>query len=351
MFLNKNTNGYYYIYFKCEISNKRKKISCKTKSKSEAVKVLSNFTNLSIDNEKNKSKQIYYLEELRTEVLKYVKVNLRKTTVQIYNRVLNDMIRIIKNKPVKLISIRDIENYKSIRLNEVRNTTVNIDLKTMRAIFNIALKWNWITINPTKEVNLLLITQKEKLAFSETELKIIINNISNVKLLNIVLFASYTGCRLSEILNVQWKDMNFNDKILIIRNKENFMTKTGKIRQIPISDKFFELLNSILDQKPDDKILSFYNPENYIFLNTINRKFIPSFVSMKFKKVLRKLNFPEKFHFHCLRHTFITNLIKSGVNINYVKEIAGHSEIQTTMNYIHIVTDDLREAVNRININ
>ncbi len=121
----------------------------------------------------------------------------------------------------------------------------------MRAIFNIALKWNWITNNPTKEVKLLLITQKEKLAFSETELKIIINNISNVKLLNIVLFASYTGCRLSEILNVQWKDINFNEKILIIRNKENFMTKTGKIRQIPISDKFFELLNSILDQKAD----------------------------------------------------------------------------------------------------
>ncbi|MBK8552806.1 MAG: tyrosine-type recombinase/integrase [Ignavibacteria bacterium] len=47
---------------------------------------------------------------------------------------------------------------------------------------------------------------------------------------------------------------------------------------------------------------------------------------------------------------FITSLIKSGVNKNFVKEIAGHSEIQTTMNYIHIVTNDLREAVNKIKI-
>lgn len=37
------------------------------------------------------------------------------------------------------------------------------------------------------------------------------------------------------------------------------------------------------------------------------------------------------------------------MNINYVKEIAGHSEIKTTMNYIHIVTEDLREAVDKIN--
>ncbi len=66
------------------------------------------------------------------------------------------------------------------------------------------------------------------------------------------------------------------------------------------------------------------------------------YVSKEFKKILRSINFPEKFHFHCLKHAFITNLIKVGVNINYVKEIAGHSDIHTTMNYIHILTEDLR---------
>ena len=67
-----------------------------------------------------------------------------------------------------------------------------------------------------------------------------------------------------------------------------------------------------------------------------------------FKKYVRKAELPEKFHFHCLRHTFITELIKNGININYVKELAGHSDIKTTMNYIHIITDDLRKAVNSI---
>lgn len=350
MFLFKNPNGYYYLYYKCEYTHKRRKLSCKTKSKSEALKFFSNFSNESKEEVTKKFNQVFYISDLKKEILKYVSANLRKTTLQIYNRVLNDMLRIIKDKPLRLVTNQDIENFKNIRLEEVKNTTTNIDLKTIRAIFNIALKWNWINNNPMKGVKLLLISQKEKLAFTESELTLIINNICDSKLRSIVLFASYTGCRLNEILNIQWKDINFEENILSIRNKENFKTKTGKIRQIPISDNLLNLLNEILEQVPSKNILTIYEPTSYIFQNSKKKRFIVSFISMKFKNVLRKLNLPEKYHFHCLRHTFITNLIKSGVNINYVKEIAGHSAIQTTMNYIHIVTDDLREAVNQIKI-
>ena len=53
---------------------------------------------------------------------------------------------------------------------------------------------------------------------------------------------------------------------------------------------------------------------------------------------------------HCLRHTFITNLVKAGANINYIKQIAGHSDIKTTENYIHIGIEDLRNAINKVNI-
>ncbi len=70
----------------------------------------------------------------------------------------------------------------------------------------------------------------------------------------------------------------------------------------------------------------------------------------KFKKYLRQARLPEKYHFHCLRHTFITNLIKNGVNINYAKQLAGHSDLNTTMGYIHIETEDLREAVNLVKV-
>jgi len=148
----------------------------------------------------------------------------------------------------------------------------------------------------------------------------------------------------------QWKDINFEDRTINIFNKEDFRTKTGKQRQIPVSDELFQLLSELLNHNTEKNILTLFNPDKYIFSLRYGTKMRIDYVSKEFKKVLRKIKLSEKFHFHCLRHTFITNLIKSGVNINYVKEIAGHSEIQTTMNYIHIVTNDLREAVNKINI-
>lgn len=354
MFLFKNPNGFYYLYFNCEITHKRKKISCKTKLKSEAVKFLSDFKNNISGIEtrkKQKEMNVHYISDLRSEVMKYVNDNFRKGTAEIYSGLFNNMLRIYKNdKPIRLLTNKDIEFYKSERLNEVSKSTVNIDLTTMKAVFNIAVKFNWIENNPCKNVSKLSISEKEILSFSGAEVNLILNNIQDIYLKNIVLFNLYTGCRISEILNIQWKDVNLNERILYIRNKVNFETKRGKNREIPISDKLSDFLNDLLKVNSNENIFPINDPDKYIFVNERGIKFNIDYISKKFKKILRFLNFPEKFHFHCLRHTFITNLIKSGVNINYVKEIAGHSDIQTTMNYIHIVTNDLREAVNKINI-
>jgi site-specific recombinase XerD len=348
MFLFKRKNGTYYLQFKDEISGKQKAISTKAKYKPEALKFLSQF-NSKLKAARERKQIVFYISDLRNEVLKYVLDNMQGSTCQIYNRVLNDMLRIIGNKPVKLITVKDIENYKSFRISEVKPSTVNIDLSTMKAAFNIALRFDWISINPVKSVKKILITQKEYLSFTETQVNIILNNIHNTTIRDFVRFAFLTGCRLNELINLQWKDVNFADRLLTIRNKENFKTKTGKIRYIPISDSLFNLLNDILQQNPGENVLSYFNPEQYIFRNINNFKYNKNYVSKYFKDVLRKLNFDNKFHFHCIRHTFISSLIKSGVNINYVREIAGHSEIRTTMNYIHISTEDLREAMNKIN--
>jgi integrase len=348
MFLTKRQNGFYYLYIKDDLTGKRKAISCKTKYKAEAMKFISNFKNNSAEQIKKTSNHVLYLADLQREVLKYVSDNLRLGTLLLYRNAFKDLIRIIGNKPIKLISISDIEKFKSVRLTEVKPTTVNIQLTTTKAVFNIAIRFNWLNSNPCNAIKKISIPQKERLCFNQIELKLILNNCVNPLLNNLIKFALLTGCRLNEICNVQWKDINFQELLLNISNKDNFNTKSGKKRVIPISDELMKVLNEMLDQKPNDNVLSLYNPDNYIFSIRNGTRLHIEYVSKLFKKILRKCNFPERYHFHCLRHTFITNLIKSGVNINYVKEIAGHSEIQTTMNYIHIVTNDLRDAVNKI---
>jgi len=346
MFVTKRVNGYYYLYFNNEISGKRTMVSCKTKKKPEAMKFLFNFKHNS-DLPNTADQTVIYLSDLQTEVLKYVNDNLRPGTVLIYKSTLKNLLRIIKDKPIKLITSNEIENYKSIRLKEVSQTTVNIELATMKAIFNIGIRFNWIEKNPAKDIKKIAIPQKQRLCFNEIEIKLILNNCKPL-IKNIVTFALYTGMRLNEICNVQWKDINFEDRTINILNKQDFKTKTGKQRQIPVSDEIFKLLNEMLDHNSNGNILNMYDPEKYIFSFKFGLRMRIDYVSKQFKKVLRKLNMNEQFHFHCLRHTAITALIKNNVNINFVKTLAGHQSISTTLGYIHLVTEDLRQAVNKI---
>lgn len=351
MSLNKHKNGVWYYHFVSPLSGKRNALSTGMKNKSDATNVIIKPEFQARIAKPKEQLKLIYIDELREEVMKYVINNFEYSTAKLYRTVFDIMKRIFNDRPIKLITASDIEYYKSVRIGEVRRATVNKDLTIMKAIFNIAIRFEWIYKNPVKGVKKLSIPEKEHLAFTDLQIKMFLDYIPLQSIKNFVIFALLTGCRLDEIINLQWKDIDFAERILTIRNKPNFKTKSGKIRQIPISEKLNELLIEMAKIKKDNNIICFINPEWYIFCKTSHYKYNKNYVSKYFKSVLRSLNFNEKYHFHCLRHTFITNLIKSGVNINYVKEIAGHSEISTTMNYIHINIDDLREAVNKININ
>jgi integrase/recombinase XerD len=344
MFLSKQHKGTYYLFYNDEITGKRKKVSTKTKKKPEAYDFLNSFQAGTLP----KKNPIIYLQGLQEEVLKYTQTNLSLSTHKLYVSAIKNLLNFIGNKPIKQITTKELDNYKNKRSKEIEKATVNIELCCIKAIFNLALKWDFISFSPAKEVKKFSIEQKEILSFSDSELKILLDTIPEGNLKNIVLFALYTGCRENEIVNIQVKDINLAERVISIINKEDFKTKSRKIRYIPISEKLAGLLHNIL--KNERNIYTLFNPDMYFF-NKNGIKFDKNYVSKQFKKYLRLADLPEKFHFHCLRHTAITNLVRAGVNINYIKQIAGHSDIKTTENYIHIGIEDLREAVNKVNIN
>ena len=350
---NKCKSKVYYIYFTNSLTGKYTRISTRTKSKPEAVKFLSDFKNnlkSRIERAEQENSKVHYISDLQTEVIKYVSDNMSASNTKLYKTLFKNILEFFGDVPINLISFKDIELYKGKRLETVSKASVNKDLSILKSAFNIAIRFNWIKQNPAKNVKKVILSEKERLCFEPEQIKLIINNIHNVTFKNLVIFALHTGCRLNEVINIQWRDINLHERLITIRNKADFKTKTGKIRQVPISDNLYSLLKSLMYGDNNEKIVNFINTDMYLFCNANGYKYSKHYASAYFKKVLRKLNIAEKFHFHCLRHTFITQLIKAGVNINYVKEIAGHSTIGTTMNYIHISTNDLRDAVNKVSV-
>ncbi len=338
MFLSKRKSGVYYIFYKDELSGQTKKVSAKTKNYKEAQKKLVEFqTTLT---EQNKSK-FFTVKSLSEFVLDYVQNNFTKSTLQLYKRAFKEFINIIGNKIAFDVTPEDIEHFKKIRLNSVSAVTLNIELRNLKSSYNLAKKFKHSYHNPFTDVKQIKEVQKEKMVFTDDEILLLINAIDIPLLKNFVMIGLYTGMRLAEILNLQWKDILLEDKIIKVLNKENHRTKTTKIRSIPISEKLYPV---ILAMKNENK--ETYIGEKYLFQSYTDRPFDKSFITTKFKSCVIKAGLPDHLHFHNLRHTFITQLLRKGISIYKVKVLAGHSSIKTTEGYAHLIVEDLRNAVN-----
>jgi integrase/recombinase XerD len=333
MFLSK-VGKIYHIYFTNPNTGKRTKISTKEKTKRNALRYLYNFGNKQRPKNVKKS-----LVEFKLEMLQYAKIHYAKSTIDLFKRSLDNLIAINGNIMTNYLQNLHIEKYKSERLLAgASRTTVNMEFRALRSMFNTGITLRLIEGNPCVGVKKLSVPEKEILAFTEKEIEEILSQIQEQPLRSIVQTALYTGCRINEILNLQWRDIDLENRVLTILNKPNFQTKTGRIRRLPISEKLFLIFSNLPNQEN----------MNYVFVNAATGKLNKNHISKLFKKYLRTLRFNERYHFHCLRHTFITQLARKGVNIYNIKYLAGHHDIKTTELYMHQFTEDLKNAVNLI---
>lgn len=263
----------------------------------------------------------------------YLEANKSPNTITLYKNALKLFSQINKKVYLKDINSQDLEDFKVTLVNDKikkRNkTTIGMYLRALKSCLTYAFDHNYIGVNPGLKVKSFKEPEKEVLSFTDEQVKTILENADdNIK--QIIRFALLTGMRLREISNCKFSDIKGD--ILTIGNKKDFNTKSKLIRRIAVSRQLKELINS-LDRNNE-----------YLF----NYKDAVS-ISKLFKKLLVKIKFEDKFHFHCLRHTFITNMLNAGVPIVKVKEIAGHSDIKTTMRYAHISSID-KEAMEVIRV-
>ena len=151
--------------------------------------------------------------------------------------------------------------------------------------------------------------------------------------------ALQTGMRKTEILQLNKNQINFERRTITILFSTKLKTKnkgTTK-REIPISDKLFKILSEIFDDP--SRQYAFLNPQTEKPYTTITKTF---------KTILKKAQI-DNFRFHDLRHTFATRLVSKGIDLVVIKELLGHSSIETTMIYAHSMPEMKLKAIDIIN--
>lgn len=353
-FLSKRYKGIYYLYYRDPISGRRKSQTTKTTILKEAKDFQHTYltqlqAQLNTEANPNPVKIPYTVDDLQNKILELLQMNTKGVPDSIIQKNSKVIIRIFSNlklytggnKQLTHLTSLEMETWKFKRASDISQTSVNIELRTIKAWLNRGIVWGMLERNPLKGIKQFEIPERERICFTDEEIQLVLSYIKNQRIKDIVEFAVYSGCRLSEIINLEWNDIDLEQSSIGIRNKDGYTTKTKRNRDIPISNKLSVIINRVRAERKQSEW-------DYVFCKDNGFKYDICYISRKFKMYLRRADLPEKFHFHSLRHTFATNFLKSTHNIYYAKNILGHSNIKTTEIYLHADNESLLKAMNQM---
>jgi len=140
----------------------------------------------------------------------------------------------------------------------------------------------------------------------------------------IVLTLIYSaGLRGQEVINLKISDIDFERMTIHIRQ-----SKYKKDRIVPLSPTMSIGLK---------KYISVEHPHIWLFNGKkLSSRYSERGLSWVMREALKKTTISKKVNLHSLRHTYATHLLEEGVNIVTLKELLGHSQITTTMIYLHV---------------
>jgi len=241
------------------------------------------------------------------------------------------------NRPVDQLNEYDIRNFLFYLINEkkVMPQTVNTYSAAIRFLFAV-------TLNRT--LNYLQIPRQKKRktlpeVLTREEVSSIIDSCSNIKHKAMLTVVYSSGLRISEAAALKIQHIDSKNMRLFVEDG-----KGGKDRYTLLSETCVGVLREYWKKyRPN-------HPEGWLFLGTYNVSHItPDGIEYAFNAAVKRANITKDVSVHSLRHAFSTHLLEDGATLLQVKELLGHSSIQTTTVYLHLanLTADVKSPLDR----
>ena len=292
----------------------------------------------------------------RTMFLEHVRVHSpdKPKTHQRYRKVLEHFERILSHKKfVEAITRGDIDDYKTRRSREfseqhrhrqITPRTINFEVSVLRTFFYFMINERGLRMeNPCARFKVLR-DQKQKAGrqpptYAHREIDRLFAACDDFER---TVFATLllTGLREQELYYLAWRDADLkNPKKATIRisgdGKEGFSPKDYEERSIPIPQELAGLLRKLP------------RTSEWVFPNAKGQRM--NHLLRRLKEVAGRAKVPNA-TLHKFRHTYATRLLESGCDIVTVQRLMGHSDLETTRQYLNPDDDLKRRAVNRLSL-
>jgi integrase len=269
------------------------------------------------------------LPELGERYIEYAKLHKRswKRDVQM----LGNLLAFFGESKLRDITPLRVEQYQRERVNAVCPATSNREMALLKHMFNVAERWG--EHQGTNPVRLVRFLPEDNLRFEtlseEQERRLLLA--SPPYLREMIVFAINTGLRTSDIFNLQWTEVDTDQKRL-----KKIVKKSERPLSLPLNDAACGIIEA--------RLAAQHGP--YVFYNPMTGDRFKD-VKGAMAAAVRRAGLP-KITWHMFRHTFASRLTRNGVDIVTVKDLLAHSNISTTMRYAHSNDDAKRRAVQRL---
>ncbi|MEA2077349.1 MAG: tyrosine recombinase XerC [Candidatus Marinimicrobia bacterium] len=246
------------------------------------------------------------------------------------------------------ISLNDIDKI-TLRhflgmLTEVKYTarSAGRKLAALKSFFKYCLRRGWIEKNPAYSIKSPKIPKTLPNVLSKEQTRRLFQNIDVHDLITardaamIEMFYA-AGIRLSELINLQLRDIQFHNNLISVLGKGN------KQRLLPLGEMSRDALELYLKYYEQE----FGKPGNNdpLFISRSGKRISVRNVRLRVEKYLREVSDGAKKNSpHVLRHSFATHLLDEGADLESVRMMLGHESLSTTQIYTHVRMDRLKDA-------
>lgn len=242
-------------------------------------------------------------------------------------------------KPFSDITANDIRlylyDYKSSH--QISDSTVDGTRRILNSFFSWLVLNDYLLRNPVAKIPKIKHQQKERVPLTSYELEVIRWHCKTIREKALIDFLFSTGCRVSECVSVELSDIGWNARSVKIRHG-----KGDKARTVFFNAEAEVSLKKYLETRNDS------TPSLFVSDRKPHGKLTPRAVELIVKKIQMRAQIQTACTPHVLRHTFATTGIRSGIPLEQLQALMGHSKPETTLIYAKLDQSDLQKAHQQI---
>ncbi len=198
-------------------------------------------------------------------------------------------------------------------------SSCNVALSAFKCFYNQFLNNGKVVL----KVPIRKCPKRLPIIYSQREVERIIQCTTHLRYRLILMTAYGTGLRLKELVNLKVKDIDSQRMTIFVRNSKG---KKDRYTLLP-QRLLVELKRYYLKFRPRDWLFFSYRPERQLSTDTISKAF---------RTAKQKAGVTKGGGIHTLRHCFATHLLENHTDIRTVQYLLGHSDLSTTMVYLHV---------------